>query len=393
MNKKLIEILSESKSENKIDSLLKNYQIIYGLKNVSYSEKVSRNFLAYCKRGNYFVEVLAYNSKREIFIQRDLVRNQNSWELIGGWVNINESFEDALDRVVLKETGNILVEAIPVEIIKNTYSSGRDSITHTGILFIGRLKDDTPLLGNGMFTKVPEKYLIEKDKELTIMGQELLKNKILQPPVNEVISYTKNKLGNLVHRLLVKPISYFAGSRIIQGVLLSQIKASDKVVLDIACGDDGTILKIKKQGKLVVANDISRRSLKKISNKNVEKDVIYSNQNMVDIKFAKKFDVVIIKNVMHHLNNPEEIDYFMKNLKLLGRKFIVIDIINPKLNFLAKLWNKYYIWMLDDQGDYFLNFDQFKKIFNLYFAKSKMEFSKIQTIKGPYMMAVIENKS
>jgi ubiquinone/menaquinone biosynthesis C-methylase UbiE len=141
----------------------------------------------------------------------------------------------------------------------------------------------------------------------------------------------------------------------------------------------------------VVANDISRDSLKKISNKDTDKNVIFSNQNMLDVKFDKKFDVVIIKNVMHHLGNPEEIDYFLNNLRSVGKKFIIIDIIDPKLNLLAKLWNKYYVWMLDDQGDYFINFEQFKQVFKLYYPDSKIEFNKIWTIKGPYMMAVIEN--
>ena len=45
---------------------------------------------------------------------------------------------------------------------------------------------------------------------------------------------------------------------------------------------------------------------------------------------------------------------------------------------------------LDDQGDYFINYEQFKKIFELYFSDCKIKFTKIYTIKGPYMMAVID---
>lgn len=172
---------------------------------------------------------------------------------------------------------------------------------------------------------------------------------------------------------------------------MDNIDNTDKSVLDVACGDDLTILKIQKAGKLVVANDISRNSLKKISVKDKAKKVIFSNQNMLDMKFDKKFDVAIVKNVMHHLNNPEEIDYFLNNLKSVAKKFIIIDIIDPKLNLLARLWNKYYIWMLDDQGDYFINYEQFNKIFNLYFPDRKIKFSKIWTVKGPYMMAVINS--
>lgn len=393
MNKKLLEILGNRENVNGLDKLIHNYQDIYGLKGTNYHETVSQDFFTYCQKGSYFIEVIAYNSKREIFVQRDLIRNKNSWELIGGWVNPGESFEEALDRIVSKETGSVLVEAIPVEIIKNTYTSGHNHTNHTGILYIGRLKEDSPILENGMFTKTPEKYLNDKDKQIASIGQRLMKDKILQPPVNEVESYVKRPFGHFFHKFLVKPISYLGGSKIIQNKLIAQIKPSDKTILDIACGDDITILKIQKMGKLVVANDISRNSLKKISNKDTEKNAIFSNQNMLDIKFDKKFDIVIIKNVMHHLGNPEEIDYFINNLKSVGKKFIIIDIIDPKLNLLAKLWNKYYVWMLDDQGDYFINFEQFRQIFKLYFPNSKIEFNKIWTVKGPYMMAVVENNS
>ncbi len=391
MNKKLLEILGDRGGIDVLDNLLKNYQKIYGLKSTSYRESVTQDFFTYCKKGSYFIEVIAYNSKREIFVQRDLIRNKNSWELIGGWVNPGESFEEALDRVVTKETGSILVEAIPVEIIKNTYVCGHEHTAHTGIVYIGRLKEDSPILGNGMFTKTPEKCLTDKDKSIAAMGQKILKDKILQPPVNEVESYVKRPFGHFLHKGLVKPISYFFGSKIIQNKLMSQIKNTDKTVLDIACGDDLTVLKIQKMNKLVVANDICRDSLKKISSKDNDKKIIFSNQNMLDIKFDKKFDLVVIKNVMHHLGNPEEIDYFLNNLKSVGKKFVVIDIIDPKLNLLAKLWNKYYVWMLDDQGDYFINFEQFKKVFKLYYPSSKIDFSKIWTIKGPYMMAVVDN--
>lgn len=391
MNKKLIEILSKSDGRKELESLINDYQKIFGLKTTRYREKVNQVFFTYCQKGSFFIEVISYNSQREIFVQRDLTRNKNAWELIGGWINKGESFEDALDRVVAKETGSFLVEAIPVGIIKNTYFTNNNSTNHTGILYIGRIKDDTSVLGNGMFTKTPEKYLNGKDRKIALLGQKMLANKILQPPVNEVISYSKNQPGHIFHKLFVKPLSYIGSSRIIQKRTMDQIKESDKSILDVACGDDLTILKIQEKGKLVVANDISRNSLKKISVKDKNKNVIFSNQNMLDIKFNKKFDAVIVKNVLHHLGNPEEIDYFLNNLKRLGNKFIIIDIIDPKLNLLARLWNKYYVLFLDDQGDYFINYEQFKKIFKLYFADSKIEFSKIWTIKGSYMMAVINN--
>jgi ubiquinone/menaquinone biosynthesis C-methylase UbiE/ADP-ribose pyrophosphatase YjhB (NUDIX family) len=391
MNNKLLEILNNQDGRKELEGLLGDYQRIFGLKYTHYRERVSQDFFTYCQKGSFFIEVIAYNSQREIFVQRDLTRNKNAWELIGGWINQGESFENALDRVVAKETGSLLVEAIPIGIIKNTYFTNDNVTSHTGILYIGRIKDDEPMLKNGMFTKSPEKYLSGKDKKIAILGQKILANKILAPPINEVISYSKNQIRRFFHKTIIKTLSYIGSSRIIQKRTIDQIKSSDKSVLDVACGDDLTILKIQREGRAIVANDISRDSLKKISLKDKNKDVIFSNQNMLDMRFNKKFDAVIVKNVLHHLGNPEEIDYFLNNLKSVGKKFIIIDIIDPKLNILARMWNKYYILFLDDQGDYFIDYEQFKKILKLYFSDSKIEFSKIWTIKGPYMMAVVEN--
>lgn len=391
MNRKLLEILDNRNEIKVLDGLIKDYQKVFGLKSYHYRERINHDFFTYCQKGSFFIEIIAYNDQREIFVQRDLVRNKNAWELIGGWVNQGESFEDALDRVVAKETGSLLVEAIPIGIIKNTYFTSGNSIIHTGILYIGRIKDNASLLENGMFTKTPEKYLNGKDKKIAILGQKMLAKKILQPPVNEVISYSKNHFEHIFHDLIIKPLSYCGSSRIIQNRIIDQIKESEKSILDVACGDDITILKIQKKGKIVVANDISRNSLKKISLKDKGKNMIFSNQNMLDMKFNKIFDVVIVKNTLHHLGNPEEIDYFLNNLKQIGKKFIIIDIIDPKLNLLARLWNKYYTSFLNDQGVCFINYEQFKKIFKLYFSGSKIEFSKISTIKGPYMMAVINS--
>ncbi len=390
MNTKLISILNNKEGESRLDKLIRTYQKVYGLKTIMHSEKVSKEFYSYCQRGKFFIEIIAHNSKREIFIQRDLRRNKNLWELIGGWINQNESFEEALDNVVAKETGSTLVEAIPIALIKNVYYTDKDNkVVHTGILYMGMLKDDAALFENGIFTSEPQKYLEAKDKKIAAIGQSILKKKVIQPPVNEIESYVESKWGQVFHKYLIKPISYIGGSKILKETVIGQIKKSDDSILDVACGDDLTVLRLITPDRIVVANDISRNSFKKISKKDKSKSVIFSNQNMVDMKFAKKFDVIIVKNVLHHLRNPEEIDYFFNNLKNRGSRFVIMDIVDPKLSLLARIWNKYYVWILRDQGELFINYEQFKQIMNLYFSDQKVKFMKIWTVKGPYMMATI----
>lgn len=61
-----------------------------------------------------------------------------------------------------------------------------------------------------------------------------------------------------------------------------------------------------------------------------------------------------------------------------------------KYTTLSCKWNNYYVHILKDQGGLFMSFKQFQDLINLSYPKSTRTLKKIQTIKGPYMLAVID---
>jgi hypothetical protein len=49
----------------------------------------------------------------------------------------------------------------------------------------------------------------------------------------------------------------------------------------------------------------------------------------------------------------------------MAKQLIIIDVDDPQNStFRFKLWNSYYVYLLDDQGDSFLTFNEFKKTLN-----------------------------
>lgn len=392
MNKKLLKILGPSTEEDFTSLLLKTYKDLFDLNTIESHEKVDKQFMAYCLKGKYFLEVVAYNSNREIFVQRDLVSNRSYWELAGGWVKEGESFEQALDRIVAKEIGDIVVETKPVALLNNHYTDGQSKTTHRGILYVARVLQDKSQHEDGVFTKNPAKYLEGKDKKLVKICQRLVSKMVFEPPVEEVESFDNSKIAYKIHSLLIKPISFLGSSVILQGNILKHIKNTDRFIVDVACGDDKLILKTVKEGRVCVANDITRKSLTGLFSFEYKGGVlVFSNQNAINLKFDKKFDVAIVKNTLHHFRNPEELDSFLSNARRLAKRVIILDIEDPKKNFLARAWNSYYRHFLKDQGGFFLDFEKFKKIICLYFGSKNCSFTRVQTIKGPYILAVAKN--
>jgi len=73
----------------------------------------------------------------------------------------------------------------------------------------------------------------------------------------------------------------------------------------------------------------------------------------------------------------------------LGKKIIIIDIENPNLTFRAWIWNRYYKYFLNDQGQYFLDRKKMKSLLGACFPKEQITINVISTIKGNYLMAII----
>ena len=197
-------------------------------------------------------------------------------------------------------------------------------------------------------------------------------------------------VGKYLHKYIVRPIADYGSSRVLRNAVLRAAgNIEGKTVLDVSVGDDHTILKIADKAEHVYANDISIHAMVPVIQAHTQENITFSHENFLTLK-TPKCDVVICKNTLHHLNTPTQIQRALMKLKRLGKKIVIMDVEDPKLTARARAWNAYYVFMLKDQGGFFINYDQFKQVLQTVYKGMSIRTRKVSTIKGNYMLAVVE---
>lgn len=378
------------------ESVIVKYKKIYELPELKYEEKVSGEFFELYKRKHYFVIVSIYNLKNEILLIRDY-NKAIGWELPGGYIYDGESIGEAVNRITLNETRLDIDELSPVAIIKNIFRCGDKKIVHYGIAFMalsrGNVKTYPKNFQTNFTNGTPEKIAYQNDKIISIVRKQL-SNKVNQPPFEE-IDNVKNKnfsLLYLLHRYVVKHIGNFS-SRKIKRVIFDLIEGRPKSILDASCGESSIINEFYEKYKpdICIGNDISWKVITLIKNKNPS--IFFTNHNVFNLPYKIKFDLVIFKNTLHHIDKKYQKEV-LGNLKKIAKQLIVVDIDDPQhTTFRAKLWNNYYIYLLGDRGDDFLNFNEFRKILDSEkFVGCRIKTGLINTIKGNYFYASIKDQ-
>ena len=186
-----------------------------------------------------------------------------------------------------------------------------------------------------------------------------------------------------LHKWLMKPISYHFSSRILRREMLRSIgDVGGKTVMDASCGDDIIGVKLMGKGAKVICNDVCKDSMKPLLK---YKGLRFSNKSVFDLE--GKYDVVLFKNTFHHLGSVSQIKQCLKVLTRIGKKVVVMDIDNPRKYWLARLWNNYYRSFLKDQGNFFVDYNKFRKYITEVCPAAS--FKRVRTIKGWYMLAVL----
>lgn len=372
------------------DKIIDTYRRVYNLSELEYEEEVTEDFFRFCNKKHYFTIISIYNLKKEIFLIRDF-NKYIGWELPGGYVNNEESIENTVNRIVLTETGLEIDELSPVVIVKNVFKCKNKKSIHYGIAFMalsrGKIK---PYLQNFQtcFTQeIPSKTAYQNDKIIRLVKNKLYGQKY-KPPFEEIESVkTKNfSLLYFFHKYLIKHIGNFSSIKIKESIF-NLIEGSPQTILDASCGDSSIINDLcrKYNPETCIGNDISWKTITLMKNKN--KKVIFTNHNVLDLPYNLKFDLVVFKNTLHHIEKKYQ-KKLLIDLKSRAKQLIVVDINDPQnSSFLSKIWNKYYVYLLGDQGESFLTFDEFKEIAKI--KKFSFKSGLISTIKGDYFYASI----
>ncbi len=106
---------------------------------------------------------------------------------------------------------------------------------------------------------------------------------------------------------------------------LDNIKTGDRV-LDIGCGSGDLSFDLAKKAKKVVGIDLNQEHLKKAKEKNKAENIDYILGDAVVYNFKDKFDIVVLSNVLEHIENRV---VFLKKIKPLADKFLIrVPILN-----------------------------------------------------------------
>lgn len=250
-----------------------------------------------------------------------------------------------------------------------------------------------------LFVSNQSDQIEEKDKESSMIEvysicrkrRDSMRHEI---PLQEIDA--SNSLGwrLFVHRNLIRPLYYLISNLIIKREVLEYAATlslgEQSLVCDVGCGYDHLAIDIaKKYGSIALLNDAVSKLVIQMSRKRMYPKAIFMNENALELKISREADLLICKNILHHMNNPEDIAELFENISMLSNALVIIDPEKPETTIFGKIWNAYYRRFLLDQGEEFIDFETFERLVIQYFPNAKISIKKIRTIKGNFMAAFI----
>jgi HAD superfamily hydrolase (TIGR01509 family) len=333
-----------------------------------------------------------------------------SWSLPGGAIHSkkDELFQDAVYRIIRRNIPDIEIGEIhPIAYLEKGYRCVGEEITHRGITFMCRvrqpsreaIKRDENI--KGRFISIDDSAEIKRicpfDKELF----ELAKFQFEDPLYNnddaiedEIQSYNRiSRLARWFHWLVIHPVGKRFSSNIIKEEILKYINP-EEYVLDIACGDDQFIWQVSNRVALCVGNDINWKIIKKlITNQekgHPDKTTLFTNHDACNLPFRKRFDLVLCKNVLHHMRDKQQLEALLSTLRSVAKRILIVDPDDPANGLLPRMWHFYYVNILKDQGEKFFTKSFMERtVREFYHDALDIEVRQVPTIKGHFTFCYI----
>ncbi len=205
--------------------------------------------------------------------------------------------------------------------------------------------------------------------------------------------YERRRVLYTVHRGIVAPLIHALSSAPIRARVHEHLHDAQSVLV-VAGGDDALALELAGRGKTVIINDIDAEPLHYLERQAARYEpplsiqFVQADARLLADRVHRPVDAVFMKNALHHLQDQEDAQAVISTLMGLGRHVLLIEIEDPRKHWLAHAWNRYYRWVLGDDGENFLDFSAFRRIVTA--VAPSAEFGSLFVLKGNYMFASIE---
>lgn len=386
---------------------LQLFKALYDLPSFQHEETVTPDLFAYCQQRNHFINIIAYQS-RKIFLARSMGA-MLGWALPGSSIlsNKDELLQDAVYRIISRDIPNIEIgEPTPIAYLEKTYKCNNETVTHHGISFMARVR--SPRLEKiehdeyikGRFIAVDNIREIKRmnsfDAELFNLAKShicALKHEDIETIESEILSSDSiSAAARYLHDNVVGPFGREFSSKKIKKEILKYIKETD-YFLDVACGDDDFIWQAAGKAKFCAANDIQWKLITTLisKQKNHANKVVFVNHDACALPFKKRFDLVLCKNMLHHMATRDQLVSLLTSLRQVAKRILIVDPEDPTSSQLGRMWHHYYVKFLKDRGERLFNQELLEKtIREFYTDASNINVQKLHTIKGYFIFASIE---
>lgn len=376
------------------------YTQIYTLRTITNTKAVDKVFFDYCKKKEFFVLLVLYNKKGEIYFKSSGI---NQFALVGGTVQPQENVRGAVERTVKGLGISTTLEAVePICLLENNYTCEDGCITHKGIAFMVQLPENAT-----EFAKLTRKTLSNfkafSDYQILSIFMERYRQMISRNAgdfqEDEIETNQKYQNRYAVHNQFVKRFLLTAKRKKKERLIQMMREKMGKPIrlLDVSCGDNSLLFSyvqevIDRDG-IIVANDISYSQIELIPPKD---GVIFTQHNAISLPFRENaFDIVYCSNTLHHIPNEHALQSLLDSMISVGKKVIIYEIENPEITGgFPKFLNQYYYrGFLKDVGEKYLSEGQFVQLIEEKLRqKATIQFSSFRNIQGNYLIAEITKK-
>lgn len=156
--------------------------------------------------------------------------------------------------------------------------------------------------------------------------KSLIKNIILRPAVSKKIVKQLLKIHTLSYKLIgIFSIAAENGLHPKHRLMnyhkfFVENVSEDDIVLDIGCGNGALTYDIAKKAKHVYGIDFNEKNIEYAKKKYNAANITYIIGDATNYQFNKNFDVIVLSNVLEHIENRIE---FLKRIKPLAKAFLI----------------------------------------------------------------------